>query len=86
MTTILYSGEDKRECLLTVLRWAKHEGFDIVMDPAYADDETLEREVDYALDWLNEYVPDSIYDLEVSEYGWRFSCLALEGIELYETV
>lgn len=74
----LYNGQDQRECLLTILRWAKLEGYDIPIDPAYAGIEDLEKEADYSLDYLNANVPDYIYDLEVSEYGWHFCRIALD--------
>lgn len=73
----LYCGEDKRACLLEVLKWAKLEGFESKYDPGYLEDVALEIEADYALDWLNQHVPDYIYDLEAGNDGWFFTRLLI---------
>lgn len=78
LNQVLFSGDNKRECLLTVLKWAKLEGYDVQVDPEYQDNTGLEIEADYALDWLNAHVPDYLYNLEPGPYDWFFTRLAIE--------
>ena len=78
MMQTLYGGDSKRECFLTILRWAKLENYDVQIDPKYVDDELLEKEADFAIDYLNRNVLDYIYDLEEAQDHWCFFRLALD--------
>lgn len=74
----LYSGDNKRELFLTVLRWAKLENYDVPIDPQYAELESLEKEAGIALDYLNRTVLDYIYDYEEDNTHMSFFRLALD--------
>lgn len=78
MTQTLYAGTDKRECLLVLLRWAKLEGYDVSIDPAYAETIGLEIEADYALDWMKANVVDYDYELESGDEFWALTRLTFD--------